>query len=74
MERMGVWKRFYSLALFLVVALLGGVLAAGLAIPAVSLVAGTGRGAADVLQDLPGELETPPMAERSRLSTPTAPR
>ena len=67
MERMGVWKRFYSLVVFLVVALLGGLLTAGLAIPAVSLVAGTGQGAADVLQDLPVELETPPMAERSRL-------
>lgn len=67
MGGMGVWKRFYSLAVFFVVAMLGGLLAAGLAIPAVSLVAGTGRGAADALQDLPVELETPPLAERSRL-------
>jgi len=63
----GLWKRLYSLIVFLAVAGLGGLLAAGLAIPAVSLVAGTGTGAAVALQSLPVELETPPLAQRSRL-------
>ena len=63
----GLWKRLYSLIVFLAVAGLGGLLAAGLAIPAVSLVAGTGTGAATALQSLPVELETPPLAQRSRL-------
>ena len=67
MERMGPWKRFYSLLVFLAVSLLGGLLVAGLAIPTVSLVADTSRGTADLLSGLPVELETPPLAERSRL-------
>ncbi len=67
MERMGPWKRFYSLLVFLAVSVLGGLLVAGLAIPTVSLVADTGRGTADLLGGLPVELETPPLAERSRL-------
>ncbi|MDQ7992322.1 MAG: transglycosylase domain-containing protein, partial [Propionicimonas sp.] len=64
---MGLWKRLYSLLVFLLVAGLGGMLAAGLAIPAVSLLTGTGTGAAAALQSLPVEMETPPLAERSRL-------
>ncbi|MGC3953452.1 MAG: transglycosylase domain-containing protein [Propionicimonas sp.] len=64
---MRLWRRLWSLAVFLVVAAVGGALAAGLVIPAASIMAGTGRDAAGGLGLLPIELETPPLAERSRL-------
>jgi membrane peptidoglycan carboxypeptidase len=63
--RMG--KRLYSLLMFVVVSVIGGLLAAGLVVPMASLVASGGVAAADSLKSLPAELETPPQAERSRL-------
>ncbi len=64
---MRLGKRLYSLLLFLGVAVLGGVLSAGFVVPAVSMVATTGRDVALSLDALPTELETPPQSERSRV-------
>ena len=64
---MGLWRRLWSLAVFLLVAGLGGALTAGLVIPAASILASSGRDAAGGLGLLPIELETPPLPERSRL-------
>ena len=64
---MGLWRRLWSLAVFLVVAGLGGALTAGLVIPAASILASSGREAVGGLGLLPIELETPPLPERSRL-------
>ncbi len=63
--RMG--KRLYSLLMFFVVAVLGGLLTAGLLVPVTGLASDTGKAAAQSLDTLPTELETPPQAERSRL-------
>ena len=60
-------KKLYSLLMFVVVSVIGGLLAAGLVVPMASLVASGGVAAADSLKSLPAELETPPQAERSRL-------
>ncbi len=60
-------KRLGSLVGFIVVSALAGVLVAGLAIPAVSLVSSSGKDAITSLEGLPTELETPPQSERSRL-------
>ncbi len=67
MGLVSLWKRFYSLLIFVVVAVLGGALTAGLVIPAVSMLTSSGSGVATAMQALPIELETPPLAERSRL-------
>ncbi|MEA5052106.1 MAG: transglycosylase domain-containing protein [Propionicimonas sp.] len=64
---MGLLKRLFSLLMFLIVAGLGGALVAGLAIPLTSLLADSGEQAVESLESLPVDLETPPMAERSRL-------
>ncbi len=64
---MRLGKRLYSLLVFLGVAVLGGLLTAGFVVPAVSMVATTGRDAALSLDALPTELETPPQSERSRV-------
>lgn len=67
LETMRMGKRLYSLVMFFVVAVLGGLLAAGMLIPMAGMAAETGKGAAESLAVLPTELETPPQAERSRL-------
>ena len=64
---MRLGKRLYSLVMFVVVSVLAGLLAAGLAIPAAGVVAEVGKVGAATLVTLPAELETPPQAERSRL-------
>ena len=62
---MRLGKRLYSLVMFLVVSVLGGLLVAGLAIPAAGLTAEIGKGTATAMDTLPAELETPPPAEKS---------
>jgi len=64
---MRLGKRAYSLLVFLGVAVLGGVLAAGFVVPVVSMVATSGRDAALSLDALPAELDTPDQSERSRI-------
>ncbi|MGD7788870.1 transglycosylase domain-containing protein [Propionibacteriaceae bacterium Y1700] len=57
----------YSAAMFLVVSVLSGVLIAGLAVPFAGVAGVASRAAAEELQNLPADLETPPQAERSRV-------
>ena len=63
--RMG--KRLYSVVMFFVVAILGGLLTAGLIVPMAGMISEGGKMAGDDLDFLPTELDTPPQAERSRL-------
>ncbi len=62
-------KRLYSLIMFVVVAVLGGLLAAGLIVPITGMATGAGKDAVASLDQLPTELETTPQPERSRLLT-----
>ncbi|MGZ4591826.1 MAG: transglycosylase domain-containing protein, partial [Actinomycetes bacterium] len=55
------------LALFLVVSVLSGVLVAGLVLPIVGSVGLVARNSATGFEDLPGELQIPPLPERSRI-------
>src|SRR5690606_11450531 len=56
-----------SFAMFVLVSVLAGVLVAGLAVPAVGLAGAGSRLAADQLEKIPAELETPPQAQRSKV-------
>ncbi|WP_152361141.1 penicillin-binding protein [Microlunatus speluncae] len=60
-------KVLSSLAMFLVVSALAGVLVAGLFVPFAGLAGVTGQAAAGEIENLPAELETPPQAERSKV-------
>ena len=53
--------------LFLVVSVLSGVLAAGLALPALGALGLAARGGVETFESLPAELETPPLPQRSRI-------
>ncbi len=64
---MRLGKRLYSLFMFLLVAILGGLLAAGLIVPVAGMATSSGTSMVQGLDNLPAELETPPPAERSRL-------
>jgi membrane peptidoglycan carboxypeptidase len=55
------------LALFLGVSVLSGLLVAGLALPVVGGLGLAARESAQGFENLPGELETPPLPERSRI-------
>jgi len=55
------------LVLFVVVSVLSGVLVAGLALPVLGSAGIVARKSADGFEDLPAELEIPPLAERSRI-------
>jgi len=63
--RMG--KRLYSLVMFLVVAVIGGLLAAGLIVPVAGMATSTTTSMVQSLDQLPAELDTPAQSERSRL-------
>jgi len=65
--RMG--KRLYSLIMFVVVAVLGGLLAAGLIVPITGMATGATKDAVASLDSLPTALEETPQPERSRLLT-----
>lgn len=62
---MRLGKRLYSLVMFVVVSVLGGLLVAGLAVPGAGLTAELGKSAATAMDTLPAELETPPPAEKT---------
>ena len=64
---MRLGKRLYSLMMFIVVAFLGGLLAAGLIVPVAGMATATGTTMIESLDSLPTELEAPPPAEISRL-------
>ena len=55
------------LVLFIVVSVLSGVLVAGLALPVLGSAGIVARKSADGFEDLPAELDIPPLAERSRI-------
>lgn len=60
-------KRLYTVLMFVLVSILGGVLMAGLLVPVVGVAASGGRDAVSTVNDLPTELGAPPQWERSRL-------
>ncbi len=62
-------KRLYSLIMFIVVAVLGGLLAAGLIVPVAGIATTTSRDAISGLDNLPTELQAPQQWETSRLLT-----
>ncbi len=62
-------KRLYSLIMFVVVAVLGGLLAAGLIVPITGIATGVSKDAVSSLDSLPTELQQTPQWQRSRLLT-----
>lgn len=60
-------KRLYLALMFVLVSVLGGVLAAGMLAPAFGMAAETTRTAVGGVSDLPAELEAPPQWQRSKL-------
>ncbi|MBO0829126.1 MAG: transglycosylase domain-containing protein [Streptosporangiales bacterium] len=56
-----------NLTLLLVLSLVAGVLAAGIALPAVGAAGLVGKAGADSFESLPANLATPPLPERSRM-------
>ncbi|MFT4217957.1 MAG: transglycosylase domain-containing protein [Micropruina sp.] len=64
---MRLGKRLYSLVMFLVVSVLGGLLIAGLVVPAAGLASEVGKTTATALDALPAELTVAPQAQRSRV-------
>ena len=64
---MRLGKRLYSLVMFLVVSVLGGLLIAGLAVPVAGMAAEAGKTTATAMDSLPAELTMAPQAQRSRV-------
>jgi membrane peptidoglycan carboxypeptidase len=62
---MQIGKRLYSLLLFLLVSGIGGLLVAGLTVPAAGLISAAGVTLTEGMKTLPEDLETPRPAERS---------
>jgi len=60
-------SKAYSIGMFLAISVLCGILMSGLALPLVALVGGFTKTAADSMQYLPAEFQTPPQSERSRI-------
>ena len=59
--------RLYSGLMFLVVSVIGGVIAAGLVVPSAGVAAELAKTSAYAVQSLPEELETPPQPEGSKV-------
>ncbi len=57
----------YSLAMFVVVSALAGLLVAGLFVPLAGMAGVTSKAAAQELQNLPADFATPPQPERTRV-------
>lgn len=60
-------RRLYSSLMFLLVSALGGLLFAGLAVPAAGLASEVSKLGASALESIPAEIETPPPAEGSKV-------
>ncbi len=60
-------SRGKSVAMFLAVSVLCGLLLSGLAVPFVALASGFTKAASDNMQYLPAEFETPPQSEKSKI-------
>lgn len=56
-----------SVAMFLTISVLCGLLLSGLAVPFVALASGLAKAASDSMQYLPAEFETPPQSQKSRI-------
>ena len=56
-----------SVAMFLAISVLCGLLLSGLAVPFVALASGLAKAASDSMQYLPAEFETPPQSQKSRI-------
>ncbi|MBK8447992.1 MAG: penicillin-binding protein [Micropruina sp.] len=64
---MRLGKRLYSLVMFLVVSVLGGLLIAGLVVPAAGVAAEVGKTTANAMDALPAELAEQPLAQKSKV-------
>ena len=64
---MRLGKRLYSLVMFLVVSVLGGLLIAGLVVPAAGMAAEVSKTTATAMDALPAELVVQPLAQRSKV-------
>lgn len=60
-------KQLYSALMFVLVSVMGGILAAGLLVPTAGVTAELAKTSALMVQSLPQELETPPQAEGSKV-------
>lgn len=67
MRALPVGRRLYSILMFVAVSVLGGVLIAGLAVPAATIATELSRTGAAVIKAIPKEVETPPPAEGSKV-------
>ncbi|OMG53460.1 transglycosylase domain-containing protein [Tessaracoccus sp. ZS01] len=67
MKSASLGQKGYSLLMFFAVSLLSGLLLAGLAVPMTALAGNGVKMAAESLEQLPAEFETPPQSERSRV-------
>lgn len=67
MNRPSARRQLYSIGMFLLVSVLAGLLTSGLAVPVAALVGYSTKLAADSIQYLPSELETPPQSEGSQV-------
>ena len=56
-----------SVAMFLAISVLCGLLLSGLAVPFVALASGLAKATSDSMQYLPAEFETPPQSQKSRI-------
>ncbi|MFT3860281.1 transglycosylase domain-containing protein [Micropruina sp.] len=64
---MRLGKRLYSLVMFLVVSVLGGLLIAGLVVPVAGMTAEVGKTTATAMDALPAELVEQPLAQKSKV-------
>ena len=67
MKSASLSQKAYSVLMFLAVSVLAGLLLSGLAVPFAALAGGSAKLAAESLEYLPADLETPPQSERSRI-------
>jgi len=67
MRAPSVGRKLYSTLMFVLVSVLGGVLAAGLAVPTAGVAAELAKFGATAIQSIPQEIETPPQAEGSKV-------
>ncbi len=65
MKSASLSQKAYSLLMFLAVSVLAGLLLSGLAVPLTALAGGGAKLAADSLDDIPADLETPTQSQRS---------
>jgi len=64
---MRLGKRLYSLVMFVVVSVLGGLLIAGLVVPAAGVAAEVGKTTASAMDALPAELAEQPLAQKTKV-------